>query len=269
MRIHNHFLLSSAFIAMLLAFACTSDPKVETVNLPSTSDEKIAGVITETAPAPTAAEIAAVEAAKVEKEKAAKVALKATKKKEREEAASQERRRKRREKRKKKAAEKAAAEKMARKEAAKVTAQTTITEVSSSSILKSPAQEDLSDIDPELLEVIQVKSNGGTPRIRFDSDSFNFGRILQGKEIDHQFEFTNTGSAPLVINNVEASCGCTTPFYPFIPIEPGERGKISVHFSSKGRLGNQSPIITVYTNTDPDTFELRLKGVIDTEREGQ
>jgi len=141
-----------------------------------------------------------------------------------------------------------------------------------SSVIESiptPEKEDLSDIDPELLKVIQGNANGGTPRIRFDTESFDFGRIIQGKEIDHQFEFTNIGSAPLVINNVEATCGCTTPFYPFIPIEPGERGKISVHFNSKGRLGNQTPTITVYTNTDPGTFELQLKGVIDTERQDQ
>jgi len=249
---------------MLLAFACNSDPKVETETI--VDGEKIASVIAEPTPEPTPSpeEIAAAEAEKAAAEKAA---LKAAKKKEKEEAASKERKRKRRERRKKRAAEKAAAEKLAQKEAAEAAQNTTIK--NSSSIVKSSSEEDLSGIDQELLDVVQVKSNGGTPRIRFDSESYDFGRIIQGKEIDHQFEFTNTGSAPLVINNVEVTCGCTTPFYPFIPIEPGERGKISVHFSSKGRLGNQNPTITVYTNTDPGTFELHLKGIIDTEREGQ
>ncbi len=264
MRIHNYFLFLGTFSIMLLAFACNSDPKVATETI--AESEKIADVIAEPtpAPSPSAEEIAAAKAAEAEKAAAEKAALKAAKKKEKEEAASKERRRKRR---KKRAAEKAAAEKLAKKEAAEA-AQNTIIENNSSTV-KSPPQEDLSGIDQELLDVVQVKSNGGTPRIRFDSDSYDFGRIIQGKEIDHQFEFTNTGSAPLVINNVEVTCGCTTPFYPFIPIEPGERGKISVHFSSKGRLGNQNPTITVYTNTDPGTFELHLKGIIDTEREGQ
>ncbi len=267
MRIHNPSLLLNTFILILLAFGCTSDPKVEADTLPSVGNEKIASNITETPPAPSAEEIAAAEAKKIAIEKAEAEALKAAKKKEKEEAASKERRRKRREKRKKRAAEKAAAEKLARKEAAKVIATT----APSAPIIKSVpvTEEDLSDVDPELLKVVQVKSTGGTPKIRFDSEAFDFGRIIQGKEIDHEFEFTNTGSAPLVINNVEVTCGCTTPFYPFIPIEPGERGKISVHFSSKGRLGNQSPTITVYTNTDPSTYELYLKGIIDTEREGQ
>ncbi len=266
MRIHNHSLLLNTFILLLLAFGCTSDPKVETDNLSSVGNEKIASNIIETTPtppAPSAAEIAAAEAEKLAAEKAAEEALKAAKKKEKEEAASKERRRKRREKRKKRAAEKAAAE----KERAKAVATT----ASSAAVIKSiqVQEENLSDVDPELLEIVQVKSTGGTPQIRFNSESFDFGRIIQGKEIDHEFEFTNVGSAPLVINNVEVTCGCTTPFYPFIPIEPGERGKISVHFSSKGRLGNQSPTITVYTNTDPGTFELYLRGIIDTEREGQ
>ncbi len=272
MRIHNNYFFLSTFFLMLLAFACTSDPKVETGALSSADDEQLASAITEvTPPAPTAEEIAEAEAAKIAKEKAAAEALKAEKKKEKEEKARKERRRKRREKRKKEAAEKAAAEKLALREAAEAAANApmpTSEEVSYQAV-KAPIEEDLSDIDPNLLEVVQVKSNGGTPQIRFDSESYDFGRIIQGKEIDHEFEFTNTGSAPLVINNVEVTCGCTTPFYPFIPIEPGERGKISVHFSSKGRLGNQTPTITVYTNTDPGTFELQLKGIIDTEREGQ
>lgn len=271
MRIHNSSLLLNAFILILLAISCTSDPKVETDPLTSIGDEKMATNITEPIPtpaAPSAEEIAAAEEKKIAEEKAEADALKAAKRKEKEEAASKERRRKRREKRKKIAAEKAAAEKLAREAAATATA---VVPPSSSVIesIPTPEKEDLSDIDPELLKVIQGNANGGTPRIRFDTESFDFGRIIQGKEIDHQFEFTNIGSAPLVINNVEATCGCTTPFYPFIPIEPGERGKISVHFNSKGRLGNQTPTITVYTNTDPGTFELQLKGVIDTERQDQ
>ncbi len=281
MRTHNYYFFLGAFI-LLLVVACTSDPKVETGTLPSVDDKKIASTITEnvapTPAPPTAEEIAAAEKKKEAEEKAAKEALKAEKKKEREEAASKERRRKRREKRKKrKEAEKAAAEKLARETAeaeANMVASTPITTTTKSVEVNSQTpepivEEDLSGIDPDLLDVVQAKSNGGTPRIRFDSESYDFGRIIQGKEIDHHFEFTNTGSAPLVINNVEVTCGCTTPFYPFIPIEPGERGKISVHFSSKGRLGNQTPTITVYTNTDPGTFELQLKGIIDTEREGQ
>ena len=271
MRIHNSSLLLNAFILILLAISCTSDPKVETDPLTSIGDEKMATNITKPIPtpaAPSAEEIAAAEEKKIAEEKAEADALKAAKRKEKEEAASKERRRKRREKRKKIAAEKAAAEKLAREAAATATA---VVPPSSSVIesIPTPEKEDLSDIDPELLKVIQGNANGGTPRIRFDTESFDFGRIIQGKEIDHQFEFTNIGSAPLVINNVEATCGCTTPFYPFIPIEPGERGKISVHFNSKGRLGNQTPTITVYTNTDPGTFELQLKGVIDTERQDQ
>jgi len=67
---------------MILAVACTSDPKVANETLPSIEGEKIA----EATPAPTVAapspeEIAAAEAAKVAEEKAAEAALKAAKKK--------------------------------------------------------------------------------------------------------------------------------------------------------------------------------------------
>lgn len=265
MRIHYSFLLLTILV---LAFACTSDPKIASGTEIAAERENTSGLIAESvAPTPSPEEVAAAAAEQEAIEKAEQEALKIAKKKEKEEAASKERRRKRREKRKKLAAEKAAAEKLARKEAAATKSTGTIL---SSPVTRSTTQpEDLSNIDADLLEMVQGKSTGGTPNIRFDSESYNFGRIIQGAEIDHQFQFTNTGSAPLVINNVEVTCGCTTPFYPFIPIEPGERGKISVHFNSKGRLGSQNPTITVYTNTDPGTYELNLKGVIDTERDDQ
>jgi len=40
---------------------------------------------------------------------------------------------------------------------------------------------------------------------------YDFGKIPQGKPVTHIFEVTNSGKAPLKINNVQASCGCTTP----------------------------------------------------------
>ena len=41
--------------------------------------------------------------------------------------------------------------------------------------------------------------------------AFEFGTIPQGKPVFHFFEVTNTGKDPMVISNVQTSCGCTTP----------------------------------------------------------
>ena len=87
----------------------------------------------------------------------------------------------------------------------------------------------------------------GGPNINFAKTSHDFGKIPQGKPVSHEFEFTNTGDAPLVLKNVKASCGCTTPFYPTEPIQPGQKSKIKAVYNAAG-VGTFHKSITVTTN---------------------
>ena len=75
--------------------------------------------------------------------------------------------------------------------------------------------------------------------------SFEFGMIPQGRPVTHNFEVVNNGSTPLMIENVEASCGCTTPEWSQQPIAPGASSIIKVGFnaSSEGRF---QKTITIY-----------------------
>ncbi|MEO1628783.1 MAG: DUF1573 domain-containing protein [Bacteroidota bacterium] len=100
-------------------------------------------------------------------------------------------------------------------------------------------------------------------RVQFEEMVHRYETIKQGETVKHQFRFKNTGKTPLVIKNVKASCGCTQPSYPFIPIEAGEEGYIGVVFDTKGKLGKQKPVITVETNADPSTYKLYLEGYVD------
>ena len=104
------------------------------------------------------------------------------------------------------------------------------------------------------------------PKISFAATTYDYGVIMQGDKVEHQFQFKNKGDAELLIKNVTASCGCTQPTYPFIPIPPGEEGSIGVVFDSKGKLGRQKPTITVVTNARPSTHKLYLEGFVDAER---
>ncbi|MEO1513538.1 MAG: DUF1573 domain-containing protein [Bacteroidota bacterium] len=102
-------------------------------------------------------------------------------------------------------------------------------------------------------------------RVQFEEMVHQYETIKQGETVKHQFRFKNTGKTPLIIKNVRASCGCTQPSYPFIPIEAGEEGYIGVVFDTKGKLGKQKPVITVETNADPSTYKLYLEGYVDAE----
>lgn len=75
--------------------------------------------------------------------------------------------------------------------------------------------------------------------------SFEFGKIPQGRPVTHNFEVVNKSPKPLMIENVEASCGCTTPEWSQEPIAPGATSVIKVGFnaSSEGRF---QKTITIY-----------------------
>ncbi len=60
------------------------------------------------------------------------------------------------------------------------------------------------------------------PVMAIDTPSVDLGTITQGDTIMHVYNFKNTGNMPLVLSNVNASCGCTTPSYSKEPVAPGE-----------------------------------------------
>jgi hypothetical protein len=99
------------------------------------------------------------------------------------------------------------------------------------------------------------------PVFSFDNTIHNFGDIREANgKVTHQFNFKNTGSQPLVIHNVRASCGCTTPEWTKQPIAPGGKGFIKATFDPKNRPGNFNKTITVTANTETPNTILRITG---------
>lgn len=85
--------------------------------------------------------------------------------------------------------------------------------------------------------------------ITFEKNSHDFGDIVQGDKVEETFKFTNTGNEPLIITNVQVTCGCTTPKgWPRDPIAPGGKGEITIGYNSAGRMGRQSKVVTVISN---------------------
>ncbi len=87
------------------------------------------------------------------------------------------------------------------------------------------------------------------PVMTFAETEYNFGDITQGDVVEHVFKFTNTGTQPLVIERVTASCGCTTPAWTKEPVMPGKSGSITAKYNSAGRVGTQKKAITVVSNS--------------------
>ncbi len=104
--------------------------------------------------------------------------------------------------------------------------------------------------------------NPNAPEITFDHEVWDFGEVPEGPKVRHDFYFTNTGKEPLIIQNVRASCGCTTPYWPREPIPPGGRGKITVEYNTQGRPGAFVKTVTIYSNAKTPTKVIRIKGVV-------
>ncbi len=100
------------------------------------------------------------------------------------------------------------------------------------------------------------------PKIEFEKDFHDFGKIIQGEKVTYAFKFKNTGKSLLLISNVSTSCGCTVTDFPKEPIKPGESGKIDVSFDSEGRRGPQNKTATVMANTQPNSTMLRIQAII-------
>ena len=112
-----------------------------------------------------------------------------------------------------------------------------------------------------LVAGITVKSQVALTTMQFSETQHNFGTFKEeaGRQT-YDFVVTNTGSLPLVIQNVVASCGCTTPEWTKQPIPAGGKGKVTAIYDPKDRPGQFDKTLSVYTNTKPEVVVLCNKG---------
>ncbi|PZD79497.1 DUF1573 domain-containing protein [Mesonia sp. K7] len=112
-------------------------------------------------------------------------------------------------------------------------------------------------------EVAERDANAeGTPVMTFTEDMHDFGTINEGDVVEHTFEFTNTGDAPLVVTDAKGSCGCTVPTWSKDPIAPGEKGEMVVKFNSNGKPNNQMKTVRITANTEAGQESIKIKAFV-------
>ena len=74
----------------------------------------------------------------------------------------------------------------------------------------------------------------------------DFGKIPQGKPVTTEFELKNTGKDSLKLENVQASCGCTTPVWKAGNYAPGEKFKITVGYNAAAEGAFTKPVTITY-----------------------
>jgi hypothetical protein len=112
------------------------------------------------------------------------------------------------------------------------------------------------------LAVINFHSTGfATADFSWVVTTYDFGKIKVNKPATHEFRFTNSGDAPLVISSVQASCGCTVTDYSKDPIAPGAEGYVKATYNA-AKVGVFSKTVTVNANAEESVVQLTIKGEV-------
>lgn len=99
------------------------------------------------------------------------------------------------------------------------------------------------------------------PAFKFTEETFDFGEIPQGTPAPHAFGFTNVGKSPLIISQVDKSCGCTQPTWSSEPVLPGKTGTVTATYNAAA-AGSFTKSITVHSNANEPTKVLFIKGTV-------
>jgi hypothetical protein len=113
------------------------------------------------------------------------------------------------------------------------------------------------------MEVEEQKLEATMTTLTFNKQLHDFGDVAAETDVFTTFEVTNTGSRPLIIEHVSASCGCTTPKKPEKPIPPGATDVIEVKFKSKpGQMNEVNKTVTVTANTKEKTHQVKIRAFV-------
>lgn len=99
-------------------------------------------------------------------------------------------------------------------------------------------------------------------KAEWQTKKIDFGKVDRGTVLRNNFVVKNTGTAPLVLQDAEVSCGCTTVEFSRKPIMPGQSDTVVVVFNTTTVYGRQDRIVWFYTSASKDAVSLRYKGFV-------
>lgn len=98
-------------------------------------------------------------------------------------------------------------------------------------------------------------------QISTPNTTIDCGQVLFQQPVKAEFQMKNSGSAPLVINDVRTSCGCTMVSYPTKPVAAGSPFTVEAIYDSK-TMGHFQKLIGIYSNASEEPMMLTLKGTV-------
>jgi hypothetical protein len=109
---------------------------------------------------------------------------------------------------------------------------------------------------PQVAQQTEVKEDV----LMLKETEHNFGKIPQGKPVFYVFSIINTGKTELKLDNVQASCGCTTPEWSRDAIAPGAKAEIKVGYNAAAEGQFDKPVTITYNGSQ--TKQLFIRGIV-------
>jgi hypothetical protein len=131
--------------------------------------------------------------------------------------------------------------------------------------LQAQAQTLKQKVNVSEIQAVATTKAENYAEITFDTLRYNFGKFSKSEPLVRcSFPFTNTGTAPLIIHQAFASCGCTIPTYTKEPIKPGEKGVIDVTYDGTDKFpGHFQKTITIRSNAINEVVRLTIEGTME------
>lgn len=131
-----------------------------------------------------------------------------------------------------------------------------VTSLSLASFAQIPSKGQQTDSKPIIAEVVpQIEDV-----LLLKETEHDFAKIPQGKPVYYTFDIINTGKTALKLDDVHASCGCTTPEWSREEIAPGATARIKVGYNAAAE-GYFEKFITVTYNSN-QTKQIKIKGTV-------
>jgi len=115
-----------------------------------------------------------------------------------------------------------------------------------------------------LVNAVGFAQTGAKIEFKDKDNTIDYGTVNKVDDSGiRSFEFTNTGDAPLIITNVQSTCGCTVPSKPTEPILPGKTGKIDVKYNmNPGIIRKTITVESNAVNTENGRVAIKIKGEV-------
>jgi len=107
--------------------------------------------------------------------------------------------------------------------------------------------------------LITQKDLDAQAHVEFLQIKTDFGKVQEGKILNYEFKFVNSGNQPLVISKIQQGCGCVATSYPVYPVNAGDTASVYTKFVTNGKKGKQNQRILIFSNADNSPTEIRIK----------